>query len=403
MAEPLQSTKKARRRRWPRGLRSFVFTTVELPASCITRNVPFRVVRDYYRQFLPRFLRMRRVEEQTSYVFIFLGEFGYELFNWQGVVRKFAQQLPRSSEVIVAGRRDLEPFYEQASRYIDISDFDLYRESVAAGYFALPPDILRRHFPPSPRELAFDDELRSALSGLVREKIGQPRKRLEFIFSSQLAAYPGCLFGVDRHYYGRRGHPGRIYGSPDFLKYNLFRQIEPDLRVKTAIEKKVGFELERPYVLVQTRRRQIGPQVGNAIPECALIEEVSRHMPTVVLSFNTGRLLDSSSELNNNELGRAVSYQVESFREQGCLIAYAKRCLFLSEGDLGSHTYLPPFMGRDVVVVASNEVFRLPSAPVEFWNKYVFTFGGQMIPWVAESLFQSPGDLRAAVAGLFAH
>ena len=26
------------------------------------------------------------------YSFVFLGEFGYELFNWQGVIRKWAQQ-----------------------------------------------------------------------------------------------------------------------------------------------------------------------------------------------------------------------------------------------------------------------------------------------------------------------
>jgi hypothetical protein len=383
-------------------MRSFVFAAVELPASSITRNVPFRVVREYYRQFMPRSLRMRRFEEETSYVFTFLGEFGYELFNWQGVVRKFAQQLPPSSDVIVGGRKDLEAFYEKASRYIDISEFEPYRESVAAGYFALPPDILRRHFPPSPRELAFDHELRSALTVFLREKIDRPARRFEFVFSSQLAAYPGCIFGVDRHYYGRKGHPGRIYGAPDFLKHNLFRRIEPDLRVKRAIEEKVGFELERPYVLVQTRRRQIGPQVGHAIPEHVLIEEVSRHIPTVVLSFNTGRLMDSSS-VSDNEVGRAVSYQVRSFREQGCLIAHAKKCLFLSEGDLGSHTYLPPFMGKDVVVVASKEVFKLPSAPIDFWNKHVFTFGGQMIPWVAESLFDSPTHLRTTVERLVTH
>ena len=181
------------------------------------------------------------------------------------MVRKFAQQLPPSSEIVVAGRRDLEAFYEQASRYIDVSDFGPYRDSVAAGYFALPPDILRRHFPPSPRELAFDDELRSALIHFVSEKIDRTAKRLEFIFSSQLAAYPGCIFGVDRHYYGRRGHPGRIYASPDFLRYNLFRRLAIWERKRQS--KKKIYLAGRPYVLVQTRRRSIGPQVGHAVPE----------------------------------------------------------------------------------------------------------------------------------------
>jgi hypothetical protein len=343
---------------------------------------------------------VRQIQENTIYVFTFLGEFGYELFNWQGVIRKFAQQLPRSSEMIVAGRRGLESFYEKASRYIDISDFEPYRESVAAGYFALPPDILRRHFPPSPRELAFDDELKAALIKILGVQIDHSNKRAKYIFSSQLTAFPGCIFGVDRHYYARKGHPGRIYGAPEFLRSNSFARIAPDLSVKAEVERKLGFELERPFVLVQTRRRQIGPQLGRGMPDHLLIEELSRHIPTVVLSFNTGRLMDSSSDLTKN--GCAINYQVQSFKEQSCLIACAKKCVFLSEGDLGSHTYLPPFMGEDVVVVASDEVFKLPSAPVDFWNKHVFTFGGQMIPWIAETLFASPEHLRATVAHLLA-
>ena len=42
---------------------------------------------------------VRTPRADTTYVFIFLGEFGYELFNWQGVVRKFAGQLPASSRI----------------------------------------------------------------------------------------------------------------------------------------------------------------------------------------------------------------------------------------------------------------------------------------------------------------
>ncbi len=28
-----------------------------------------------------------------TYIFVFLGEFGYEILNWQGVVRRFAQTI----------------------------------------------------------------------------------------------------------------------------------------------------------------------------------------------------------------------------------------------------------------------------------------------------------------------
>src|SRR5207247_620878 len=42
------------------------------------------------------------------------------------------------------------------------------------------------------------------------------------------------------------------------------------------------------------------------------------------------------------------------------------------------------------------EVFEARSAPVEFWNRNVFRFDGQMIPWIAEEL-SSPEQLRAAI------
>jgi hypothetical protein len=207
------------------------------------------------------------------------------------------------------------------------------------------------------------------------------------------------MFGVDRHYYGRKGHPGRIYDAPDLVKNNLYRRIEPDDSVRVGIEQQLGLNLDLPYVLVQSRRRSIGPQVGNNISEHLLIEEVTRRLPTVVLSFETKRLLDSASAFEE-KASRALYYSVRSFREQSCLISHARKCIFLSEGDLGSHTYLPPFMGKDVVVVASRKIFKLPSAPLEFWNKQVFTFGGQMIPYEAESLFESSVHLREGVEKL---
>jgi hypothetical protein len=396
--------KRVRKRRWPRGLRTFAFAFLELPASVITRNVPVRVIRRYYRQFLPRLMRCRRVREDTIYVFTFLGEFGYELFNWQGVIRKFATQLPDSSEIVVAGRKDLDAFYETASMYIDISDYEPYRQSIAAGYFALPPDILRRHFPPSPRELAFDAELKDSLIRWLGQKIGSTKKRIEFIFSSELSAFPGCNFGVDRHYYARRGHPGRIYSAPELLENNKYKRIDPDPKIRAHVEEKLGFGLEQPYFLVQSRRRQIGPQAGLIIRDDLLIEELSRRIVTVVLSFTTGRLMDSFSKvmLDGDDDRRVVRYPVESFREQGCLIAHADKCIFVSEGDLGSHTYLPPFMGKDVIVLASEGVFDLPSAPIDFWNRYVFRFGGQMIPLKAESLFESPNSLCTTISRLIA-
>ncbi len=338
---------------------------------------------------------VRDVRASTTYVFVFLGEFGYELFNWQGVIRKFAVQLPASSRIVVAGKRGLEAFYETASQYLDISDFPPYRESVAAAYWAIPPGHTGRD--QSPTQLAFDRRLREEFREHITKKLGL-RGRIEFVFSSSLTAFPGCIFGGDHRHYGRPEHPGRIYAASGMLENNLYARILPDPGVQRAIEEELGFDLSRPYVLVQTRRRAIGPQCGMSVEEAPIVAALARRLPVIVLTFDSGRALDSVSALAA-ETGTMV-FAARSFREQGCLIAHAARCIFVTNGDLGSHTYLPPLMGRDVDIVASADVLARPSAPRDFWNRHVFRFGGQMNPIPAEPIFASDTAFQAAIDGM---
>ena len=73
-----------------------------------------------------------------DYIFTFLGEFGYEMFNWQGVVRKWATlyKLPQD-RVIICGRKGLHSVYEFADGYIDISQLESYKKSTAGIYIAV--------------------------------------------------------------------------------------------------------------------------------------------------------------------------------------------------------------------------------------------------------------------------
>ena len=70
------------------------------------------------------------------------------------------------------------------------------------------------------------------------------------------------------------------------------------------------------------------------------------------------------------------------------MIHFANQCIFLTEGDFRSHNYLPPLLGKDVVSVAPKDVLSLPSAAIDFWNKNVFTFGGQIMPLEYEQLIK---------------
>ncbi len=383
-----------------KALTSAAYFSVRLPLAGLRGKVDWATVRAYQRQVLPRALRRSVVRPDTCYVFTFLGEFGYELFNWQGVVRKFARQLPASSRIVIVGRRGLEAFYETASQYLVVSDFPPYQESVAAGYFALPPDLPRRYFPPAFGQLQFNTDLCSRLARFTEERLEGETRRRDHIFSSQLREFPGCVFGVDRHFYGRDpAHPGKIYrwGSFDMVANNEYRRIEGDLSCQGELERALGLKLDQPFILVQARSRALGPQMGVGLPVARLVRELAGAYPVVLLGFQTGRAQDSSSQAEE-ELPARV-YSARSFREQSCLIAKARHCVFVTEGDLGSHTYLPPFLGRHVAVVARRDLLAAPHIlpSIDLWNAGVFRFGGHLKPFVAEEVFASDAALKRQV------
>lgn len=333
---------------------------------------------------------VHRIAANTIYVFVFLGEFGYEIFNWQGVIRKFAGQLPLSSQVVIAGRRGLTSFYDFAAQYIDISDFEPYKNSIAASYFALPPNMASRKFPPDTKELQFDAFLRKQLKEYILPFITDHTKVVEFVFSSSLTAFPKCVFGVDRRFYVFKTHYGRIYNQFDFLiSNNTYTRIVADRSIMNIVAAELGFSLNKPYILIQGRHRNIGPQYGKLDYQIkGFIQMLAQYMPVVLLSFKTGRYLDSSSEFQV-DYNNCFSYIATSFYEQSILIDSAYKCVFFTDGDLGSHTYLPPFMGKDVFVIAPESIFSQHSSPINEWNKYIFHFGGRMIPYAIESILVS--------------
>ena len=59
------------------------------------------------------------------YVFTFIGEFGYELLNWQGTLRKWVKENKKEEdEIVVCSRKGLDLMYEFADYYLDISQLD---------------------------------------------------------------------------------------------------------------------------------------------------------------------------------------------------------------------------------------------------------------------------------------
>ncbi len=326
------------------------------------------------------------------YVFTFLGEFGYELLNWQGVIRKFAKTRGPSDLIVCCSRANLYPIYDCADLYIDISDLPLFRQSRACAYsgtigLGAPGRAVNR---------AFDAMVRATVRRSVRRRLqllGAPwsvgQERLVFIFSSRRHQLHGLTFGCD---------PGRIELDADIgdrldLTANLFEQLRPDFAVQPAIEAQLGFSLREPYILVQTRARRVGPR-SERVPKVEMIRALSEHMRVVLLAFETGRSLDSFSRFPSAE--SCIRYTGRTFPEQACLIHFARHCVFFTEGDFGSHTYVPPLMGRDVVAFAPASVYEPWRTSIDFWNRHVFRFGGQLHPKVAEETLASAAMVQLA-------
>ena len=201
-------------------------------------------------------------------------------------------------------------------------------------------------------------------------------------YEEQMRVRAKSLFGV-ADFYSRNlhklGHEAwDIHANNEFMQKAWAR--EHGLRV----ERQIGFGLSEPYVLIQTRVRQVVVRSRDVVPKDELIRALVERVKVVMLSFNTLRRFDSFSQFDPSL--KAVHYACRSFVEQACLIHFARRCVFFTEGDFGSHIYVPPFMGKDVVAIAPRSVYGLGTTPIDFWNRNVFRFGGRIIPRVSEEV-----------------
>jgi hypothetical protein len=280
-------------------------------------------------------------------IFSFVGEFGYELLNWQGVIRKLRHKLDKENRFVICSRKGLNNFYEYCDEYIEISDIDTYKNSIANGYLGegLNPNEFKK---------------------LIFERLMPTDNEKEYFLSSNRITHHGLTFGY-----------GGLYLNLD-LNNNMFAKILPDLSQKDKIKEELGFDIEKePYILIQAATRSRG-KTKEYFPLEQMLSGIETGYKIVLLGFDTLRKLDSYSDLSC--ISNFISYKANNFVPQGCLIHYAKKCVFFTEGDFRSHIYVPPFMGKDVYAVAHEVVYNLPTAPFEFWNSNVFCFGGQIKP-----------------------
>lgn len=315
-----------------------------------------------------------------NYIFAFIGEFGYELFNWQGVVRKWANNYKKDNDkIIICSRKGLDILYEFCDFYIDISEVESLKSSVADCYTSYVfLNGTGPHLPRSEWQAARAGEhitnIKNDIMALVNEQISTYSLETKWVWSCDYEIIEGLHFGLERP-----GGIGGIYNvGHNQLKVNNneYVKLEYNEMQRSPVEEKLEFSLNEDYILCQTGFR-IGYSLSDLKPDYSKILQQPRDIKVVLMDFKTNRLNDSLSAFNVKG-DRFYNIQVSSLAEQGVLINYATRCTFFTEGHLRSHTYLPPMFGKDVDVIADEKIFSLHEAPLSFWNKNVFKFGGQM-------------------------
>jgi len=315
------------------------------------------------------------------YVFTFIGEFGYELLNWQGTLRKWVKENKKEGdEIVVCSRKGLDLMYESADYYLDISQLESIQNVVADCYSSYVfldgtgPHLDRKEWKAT-RTGEHIDAIKNEVKNLVVDS-NHLETDIKWIWSCDYEVMDDCLFGLERP-----GGSGGIYNvSHNKLKVdnNEYRQLqvpEDAQKLRIQIEEKLGFSLDEDYILCQTGFRE-GYELSKVrIDHDKVINKLKEDCRVVLMDFKTFRLHDSYSKFKSNY----DTIQVEDIKEQSLLITHAKRCVFFTEGHMRSHTYLPPMFGKDVEIVAAKEMFSFSEAPLDFWNEKVFKFGGQMI------------------------
>ncbi|WP_031553333.1 hypothetical protein [Oribacterium sp. FC2011] len=326
------------------------------------------------------------------YVFAFLGEFGYELLNWQGVVRKFSRGIERNDKVVIASRKGLSILYETADLYVDISELEYFKNSIATGYGSNCPNIKlysdydkycnKRFFNGtySIKNYSYNKALKRQIISYVEPKIEEifgKNQTIKYVFSDKCTYLGGLQFGR-KHRDKRNIYDKLNVENNEYIKLNAKEELVE------IIQSQLNFSLHDDYVLCQMGSRSIVQRSKDFAEPEEIINLIAKKMKVVLLEFSTGRNNDSGSQFK--DVLNCIRYKCSSLEEQSVLMAYASSCLFFTEGDFRSHNYLPPFFGKDVYSVAPSTVYQLPTTPIDFWNKNVFTFGGQIIQIFSEQL-----------------
>jgi len=319
------------------------------------------------------------LSKKNTVVFVFLGEFGYELLNWQGRIRKFSENFPELI-LVAASREQCEILYRDSSKYfVSLSSMHAYNNSIADRYFCHSKDYKFKNF---------ISEIIDAFHGLsVRKKIrreivvelskkGIQKRNTRFIFSDKVSVFRKYKFGAPRTRFTRLrwGNPDEIYVNLPTIE-NRYIDLRKNLIQKDFNKVALIPKSESEIALIQRAERSRVIRLDNSINEDDYLHQISKLYSVYLLDYTSNRFADTQGKF----LSTAYPHiEIESLGEQVALLSISDLNLNFIHGDFRSNTYVAAFSGKQSFVITPPELYN--GAYIEKWNSEVFS--GEIVPFV---------------------
>ena len=311
-------------------------------------------------------------------VFVFTGEFGYELLNWHARIQKLLLINPNVNYV-VCSTKAVEALYPKTIKFIALDSLNYFQNGIADTYF-----IRRKGFK---RDDLLDIFLavlrRFQIKKYVNKKLSLKSSQIKFIFSDQFNVINDLNFGATRWaprlFVFRKRHFDSIYDSLPYEE-NLYRKLIPSSEaIEWAKKSLEHLGKSQNFIVLQTADREFFLKKRRLQPESShLIQILRENLSVVEIEFRPSRMTDTSTVSNN----RQVVY-CDNLDSQLAIISLAKFAIFFSDGDFRSLNYVPPFAGKNVYSITSSSI--VSNSAINLWNEKVFKFGGSCIPLTLES------------------
>lgn len=308
-------------------------------------------------------------------IFCFLGEFGYELLNWQGKIAHLSKNFP-GLDVVIVGKQATSVLYPQGISHFAIDHLPRYKASNARGYFASISN--------SQIGLVFDSVFSVLLRLQIRKAFRQSGQlpsnaRVRWIFSDKETWIERVQFGANRFLFGGTSalklgsYKDSIYGNIDLHGNDI-----GPLKGKCPLK-------ESKSILIMRASRDLVSRDSKRVGVEEVVMGLSSSFPISLMQFESSRLNDTVGAFPSPLPESFPLFKVDTLEEQIEIVSRHRLCIFISDGDLRSHTYIPPLCGKDVIVITTQGILN-QSGYVNLWNEKIFKFGGTMhlFAWMPE-------------------